>query len=92
MTFYAEDARLRTRQIRTDVLVAAWVLGWALLGRALHRLVSELAGAGRFLEDAGSDFARSAGGTGDRLDDLPVLGDRLASPFGAVADGGSAAR
>jgi hypothetical protein len=90
MELYAQDTKLRTRQIATDALVVLWVVGWALLGRALHRLVSELGGAGRLLEDAGHDFARSAGGTGERLDDLPVVGDRLATPFGAVADGGSA--
>jgi hypothetical protein len=90
MELYAQDRKLRTRQIASDALVVLWVAGWALLGRALHRLVSRLGGAGRFLEDAGQDFARSAGGTGERVDDLPVLGNRLASPFGAVADGGSA--
>lgn len=90
MQLYAEDRILRIRQIATDAFVVGWVVGWALLGRALHGLVSGLAGAGRLLEDAGGDFARSAGGAADRVDDLPVLGDRLATPFGAVADGGSA--
>lgn len=89
MRLYARNELVRSRQIIGDALVAAWVVGWVVVGRALHDLVATLADAGRVLEDAGDDFARSAGGAGSRVDDLPVLGDRLAEPFDAVAAGGA---
>jgi len=91
MTLYArDDELLRSRQIIADALVATWVVAWVLVGRALQDLIDGLAVAGRLLEDAGADFAGSAGGTGERVGDLPVVGDRLAAPFSAVADGGIA--
>lgn len=90
MRLYAEDELVRSRQIIRDALTVAWVAAWVSIGRRVHDLVAALADAGRFLEDAGADFARSARGSGRRVDDLPLLGDRLAAPFEAVAGGGSA--
>lgn len=90
MRLYADDDARRRRQAVGDAVVAAWILLWVLVGRWLHELVQQLGDAGRFLEDAGGDFARSAGGVGEDLEDLPLLGDQLASPFGSVAEGGAA--
>lgn len=87
---YARDELLRSRQIIADALVAAWVVAWIVVGRTVHALVTELARAGRFLEDAGGDFSRSASGGGAGVDDLPVVGDRLRAPFDAVAGAGTA--
>jgi hypothetical protein len=90
MKFYAEAPAPRRRQIIGDALFGASVLVFVLIGRGVHGLVSRLAVAGRLLEGAGADLTRSAEGTGQRVGDVPALGDRLAAPFGAVADGGAA--
>jgi hypothetical protein len=90
MRLYAADPVFRGRQVVTDVLVALWVGAWVLVGRFVHGVVGELGGAGRLLEDGGTDLARAAGGAGTGVDDLPVVGDRLAAPFRAVAEGGAA--
>lgn len=90
MRLYAENDARRRRQALGDAVVAAWILLWVLVGRWLHDLVQQLGDAGRFLEDAGGDFARSAGGVSEDLEDLPLIGDQLDGPFGAVAEGAEA--
>jgi len=53
MTWYAETADLRRRQIATDALVALWILLWLRIGRAVHDGVQRLAAPGVELEQAG---------------------------------------
>jgi hypothetical protein len=81
MVVYARNPVLRTRQQLTDAIVLAGVAVFWWLGNQVNRLVHELEAPGRFLQDAGS-------GAAGRVDDLPVVGDRLASPFEAVARAG----
>lgn len=88
MQLYAQDQLLRTRQVVGDAAVTAWVVLWVLVARFLNGLLVELEAPGRLLEDAGGRLARVGGSGSEAVDDLPVVGDRLASPFDAVADGG----
>ncbi len=90
MTLYAQDPVLRTRQLVTDAAVAVWVVAWVLVARFLHELLVRLESPGRLQEDAGGRLAGAGGGAGDRVDDLPGIGDRLRAPFDAVAQGGEA--
>lgn len=77
MVLYARNELLRARQIVADAGVAFF--WW--LGNLVNRLVHELEAPGRLLQSAGE-------GAGGRVDDLPVVGDRLAAPFEAVARAG----
>lgn len=86
---YAELPTVRSRQLLTDVLVVAWTAGWVLVGVLLHRAIGRLAAPGRALADAGRDLAGAASGGGDRVSDVPLVGDALAAPFESVAAGGS---
>src|SRR4051812_37649451 len=67
------------------VLAVAGCL-WA--GRETFRVVELLAGPGERIERAGTGFAGSVDRIGDRVDDLPGIGDALRAPFDAVAGAG----
>lgn len=90
MTWYAETADLRRRQIVTDVLVAAWVLLWLRVGWALHDGVQRLAAPGVELEEAGIGLADGLRGAAERAGRLPGIGDGLRSPLDAAAGAGDA--
>ena len=82
---YADLPVRRTRQILADLSVLAWVVLWAYLGRFVHDATQTLAAPGRTLESAGNGFRDKMNGAGDAVDDLPVLHDRIASPFRSVS-------
>jgi hypothetical protein len=90
MKLYAEVPRWRLRQQLTDAAVVVWIYVWIRLGQKVHELVLRLQGAGRSLEDTGSDFAGRFDDISDTVDRLPVVGGQLQRPFGAVADGSRA--
>ncbi len=90
MRLYAETASLRARQVVTDLLVAAWVAGWVLVGVTLRGLVDRLAGPGRTIQDAGNGLAGSVGAIQDGVGRIPVVGGDLRAPFGRVGDAGRA--
>lgn len=87
MSLYAQVPTRRARQVAGDALVAVWVLGWVVVGRAVRDAVARLGDPGRTLESAGrslGDGLRSAAGGVARL---PVVGDDLRGPFDAAGEG-----
>lgn len=88
MKLYAEQGPLRWRQLALDLVVAAWVAGWALLGITVWRLVDKLAGPGRTAEQAGRDFAGNMGTVRDKVGRVPLVGGELRAPFGRLGDVG----
>ena len=90
MKLYAEVPRYRMRQIVRDLAAVAWVAIWVRVGFRIHELVSALAGPGRTIESAGNGVALSLESAGSDVDDLPVIGDALRTPFEAIAGAGRA--
>lgn len=90
MKLYAELPGVRARQIVSDVAAALGVGLFVRAGMWLHHLVSELAGPGRAIEDAGATMASSMDLIGDAIDDLPVVGRVLRAPFARAANAGTA--
>ena len=89
MRFYAQSRRMRAGQIVRDVLVLVWIGLWAWVGVRVHDLVAALAGPGRAVEAAGQGLAGSASEAGSAVSDIPVVGDALEGPFGALAGVGT---
>jgi len=90
MRLYAQTPLHRTRQQLGDLALLAWSITWILIGRFLHGLVSDLAGPGRLLADAGRDLTSSMREVSEAVGDVPVAGDALQAPFdlaGGVGDG-----
>jgi hypothetical protein len=88
MRLYAERPGRRLGQVVLDLLALALLVGCLLAGRGTYHLVGELAAPGRELANAGTGFAGSVDRLGDKVDNLPGIGDGLRAPFDAVADGG----
>jgi hypothetical protein len=88
MRFYAQSPVLRSRQLATDAGMLAWLVLWILIARVVHRAVLVLAEPGRAVEGLGRSVAGNMNSAADAADRVPVVGDELAKPFGALADAG----
>lgn len=95
MTLYSDHPAHRLRQVVGDVLVLTWIIGWVLVGRAVHATVARLAAPGRTLESAGSSLESGLADAGAALSGVPLVGGDLATPFeaaggaaGAITDAG----
>lgn len=89
MKLYADLPARRVTQILADALMLAWVLGWVRAGFAVHEATMRLAAPGRRLEGAGRGFREKLSTAGDGVDDLPVLGDRVSTPFRDASGAGT---
>lgn len=85
---YAQHPVVRMRQVTADVGMLAWLLAWVLVARTVHAAVLVLAEPGRALEDLGRSVAGNMDSAADAAERVPVVGDRLATPFGALSDAG----
>ena len=88
MKLYAEVPHFRNRQIRNDILVAAWTFIWIRAGMAIHDLVTKLAGPGDFVERAGRRWSGGVIDVGGRLGEVPLVGDDIESGFERLAGAG----
>jgi hypothetical protein len=88
MQLYAQHPVQRTRQLAADAGLLVWVLLWVLVARTVHTAVLVLAGPGRAVEDLGDSVAGNMESAAGVAEDVPLVGDELAVPFGALADAG----
>jgi hypothetical protein len=86
MKLYADSPGRRTAQIVADLLVVAWVVLWVWVGMAVHDGTTALAGPGRQTDESASAMAGQLRDAGGRLDDAPLIGDELATPFDKAAE------
>lgn len=89
MKLYADLPGRRTLQLLADAGVLAWAALWAWVGRAVHDATLALATPGRQLEDAGSGFRDRMSEAGETVRDLPLVGDRVATPFEEASGAGT---
>ena len=89
MKLYAETSWQRSRQIAADAAVAVWIVVWVRIGTWMHELVNRLAEAGKSVEGAGGGIRSAMESAGERVGDLPGVGDTLRGPFDAVAGAGA---
>ncbi len=86
MKVYAERPWRLTRQIIADIAMAGWCLLWIWAGVTLYGFVSRLAAPGAKLESSGAKLAGDLATAQDKAGSVPLVGDALASPFGAAAE------
>ncbi|MCK6210510.1 hypothetical protein KZX45_08140 [Georgenia sp. EYE_87] len=89
MTFYADLPSRRARQVAGDVLVAAWLVGCAVLGRSVHAFLAAGAAPLRRVAEVGGAIEDGMGDAGRGAGELPLLGERLRQPFDDVAASGA---
>ncbi|SNR86770.1 hypothetical protein [Blastococcus mobilis] len=88
MQLYAKHPPQRARQAAADAGMLVWVLIWVLVARTVHGAVLELAEPGRAVENLGDSVARNMESAAGVAEDVPVVGDELATPFDALAEAG----
>lgn len=88
MKLYGETRFFRLRQIATDVALVVWIVLWIRIGIFMKRLFDQLAGPGQTIEGAGASFSSTMRDVGERMADIPGLGESLQSPFDSAADAG----
>ncbi|KRF34400.1 hypothetical protein [Nocardioides sp. Soil805] len=86
MKLYADSPGRRTAQIVADLLVVAWIVLWVWVGMAVHDGTTALAGPGRQTDESATAMAGQLRDAGGRLDDAPLIGDELATPFDKAAE------
>jgi hypothetical protein len=92
MRLYAQNPALRLRQLAADVGLLVWIVGWVLAARAVHGAVLLLAEPGQAVEDLGRSVGGSMESAAGVAEDVPLVGDELAAPFGALADASGSVR
>ncbi|MCZ2816381.1 hypothetical protein [Modestobacter sp. VKM Ac-2984] len=88
MRLYADRPDHRTRQLVADLGLVAWAVLWVLVARSVHGAVLVLAEPGLAVADLGRSISDSMGTAAGAADGMPVVGDELAAPFGALSDAG----
>lgn len=89
MKMYADAPARRSRQMVGDLLLVLWVALWLELASVVHDATLALAAPGRTIAQAGGGLAGRLRDAGSAVGDLPVVGDRVRSPFdgaGQAAD------
>ena len=86
MKLYADTARRRTFQIVVDLMFVAWLVMWVWTGLVVHDGTMALAAPGRQTDESASAMAGQLRDAGGRLDDVPLIGDEVATPFDKAAD------
>lgn len=89
MHWYAETPRRRTRQVAGDLLVVAWVVGWVLIGRWVHGLISALSAPAGPLRSAGAELTERMSDIAGRITEIPLVGGDLDAPFEGAAGVGN---
>lgn len=85
MKLYADRPRRLAAQLFADLLTVAWIVGWILIGRFVHEMISALAVPGEKMDDAGTSLSAKLLEAAGKVDDLPLVNDGIAVPFEGAA-------
>ncbi len=85
MPIYADHPARRSRQIIADALGVMWCVVVLLVARAIYSFVEMLGRPGQALEEAGTGISGNLLDASDRLANVPLVGDSVASPFDSAA-------
>ena len=92
MKLYADTPARRTRQVISDAWMLFWIVFWVWIGVKLDDLVMNLAVPGRKLAEAGDGFERGLLDAGDKVAQVPLIGDNIRTPFEKASEAGGALR
>jgi hypothetical protein len=82
---YADRPGVGLRQVVTDLLIVVWVAGWIWAATKVYSTVLKLAVPGQQIEGAGEGMSGGLSDAGDKVDNIPAVGDALASPLDKAA-------
>ena len=83
---YATTPVRMTAQLVSDLLVAAWITVWVMVGLAVHHAIATIAGVGRQVNDSANGISDNLSSAGDSADRIPLVGDTVAKPLRAASE------
>ena len=83
---YATTPARLTAQLISDVLIAAWITVWVLVGLAVHHAIAIFAQVGTQVRSGATGIADNLNSAGDNADRLPFVGDEVAKPLRAASE------
>jgi len=92
MKLYADTPARRTRQVISDAWMIFWIILWVWIGVKIDDLVMNLAVPGRKLAEAGAGFEGGLLDAGDKVAQVPLIGDNIRTPFEKASEAGGAVR
>ena len=85
MALYARPSWQLGRQITFDVFVLAWTIGWAVVGRAVTRMIDAVADPARGIVDTLGGLETNMEDAATGVEKVPLVGGGLRSPFDGAA-------
>ena len=82
---YATTPARLTAQLVSDLLIAAWITGWVLVGLAVHHAITTFASVGTQVQSGATGISENLNSAGDNADRLPLVGDAVATPLRAAS-------
>lgn len=83
---YATTPARLTAQILSDLLVAAWVTVWVIVGLAVHHAVATIATVGTQVSDGATGIADNLDSAGQSAHRIPLVGDTVSKPLQAASE------
>jgi hypothetical protein len=83
---YATTPARLVGQLVSDLLIAAWITVWVLVGLGVHHAISTIAKVGTQVKDGATGIADNLGSAGDSADRIPLVGDTVAKPLRAASE------
>ncbi|HNV13437.1 MAG: hypothetical protein IPI13_04370 [Actinomycetales bacterium] len=90
MKLYADLPGRRAAQVVADVLSVGWILACTNIGKAVHDATMGLRQPADGLASAGNQLEAGMTSAGDRIAQVPLVGDALQGPFRDAAGTGVA--
>lgn len=83
---YATTPARLTAQLVSDLLIAAWITAWVLVGLAVHHAIATFARVGTQVQSGATGISENLNSAGDNADRLPLVGDAVATPLRAASE------
>jgi len=83
---YATTPGRLTAQLISDLLAAAWITIWVMVGLGVHRAIAEIATVGTQVKDGATGISDNLSSAGDSADRIPLVGDAVSTPLRAASD------
>lgn len=83
---YATTPARLTAQLVSDLLIAAWITAWVLVGLAVHHAIATFARVGTQVQSGATGISENLSSAGDNADRLPLVGDAVATPLRAASE------
>jgi hypothetical protein len=83
---YATTPGRLLAQLLSDAAVAVWAFAWVLVGVAVHRAVSTIAGVGQQVDSGAHGIADNLESAGHSAVRIPLVGGAVSKPLTAAGD------